>query len=277
MPANQSTPEVTRADTDSAFLYDLAGRLYRIATPAMGFDQNDTDQLYRIARDLAKPATPARGGDKLREAAHIAAFRAIHGEAGDPLESPETFDFASKVADAILVSTDMAGASVPDRLARRMGAEFVARDDVPPVEGLTSGEGDAPEAITYNPVYGVTYIGADPTRGHVYSLAASPKATAPASVREHLQRMIDAAANYIEPTTYIARHPDVSSIGDCQWVREFPEPSEHQSEAGKAMTQRRRDQAFIRDMLYMLDGPEQREAMRLTDSGTAATIGGERA
>ncbi|GEM71750.1 hypothetical protein SAQ01S_15160 [Sphingomonas aquatilis NBRC 16722] len=42
---------------------------------------------------------------------------------------------------------DMADASVPDRLARRMGAEFVARDATPPVEGLTCGEGEPAGAV----------------------------------------------------------------------------------------------------------------------------------
>lgn len=41
--------------TDTEFLRDLAGRLFRTATPAMGFDQGDTDRLYRIARDLTTP------------------------------------------------------------------------------------------------------------------------------------------------------------------------------------------------------------------------------
>jgi len=45
---------------DAVFLFDLAGRLFHKATPAMGFDQGDTDQLYRIARNLADPTTAAR-------------------------------------------------------------------------------------------------------------------------------------------------------------------------------------------------------------------------
>lgn len=80
-------------------------------------------------------------------------------------------------------------------------------------------------------------------------------------MREHLTGMMEAAANYVEPTTYIARHPDLSTIGDCLWVREFPEPDQHQSVTGKYETRNRRDQAFICDMIYMLDGPEQRAAL----------------
>ena len=84
-------------------------------------------------------------------------------------------------------------------------------------------------------------------------------------MRAHLTGMMEAAANYVEPTTYIARHPNLSTIGDCLWVREFPEPDQHQSVTGKCETRNRRDQAFIRDMIYMLDGPEQRAA--LSDRG----------
>ncbi len=41
---------------DAEFLRDLAGRLFRNATPAMGFDQGDTDQLHRIASALTTPS-----------------------------------------------------------------------------------------------------------------------------------------------------------------------------------------------------------------------------
>jgi len=77
----------------------------------------------------------------------------------------------------------------------------------------------------------------------------------------HFTRMMEAAANYLEPTTYHARHPDLSRVGDCKWVREFPEPNQHQSDSGKAEAKCHRDQAFISDMIYMLDGPEQRAAL----------------
>lgn len=45
--------------TDSEFLHDVAARVWRFATPNMGFDQGDTDRLYRIARDLSRAAPPA--------------------------------------------------------------------------------------------------------------------------------------------------------------------------------------------------------------------------
>ena len=86
--------------------------------------------------------TPARGGDELREA-----LRASLAKRSQPAMDPPytaafnaALDMVARDVAPFLASTDMAGASVPDRLARRMGAEFIARDDVPQVEGLTSGE-----------------------------------------------------------------------------------------------------------------------------------------
>lgn len=85
----------------------------------------------------------------------------------------------------------------------------------------------------------------------------------------HVRKMQEACANYIEPTTYIARHPDTGKIGDCAWVREFPMPDQNASDHGKAEANARRDAAFIRDMIYMLDGPEQRAAMLPAPGATA--------
>lgn len=39
--------------TSAEFIRDLAARMFRSATPAMGFDQGDTDRLYAIANRLA--------------------------------------------------------------------------------------------------------------------------------------------------------------------------------------------------------------------------------
>ena len=76
----------------------------------------------------------------------------------------------------------------------------------------------------------------------------------------HFRAMQEACANYLEPTTYFARHPDLGRVGGCSLVREFSMPHPHASERGAAETNARRDKAFIRDMIYMLDGPEQRDA-----------------
>jgi hypothetical protein len=167
---------------------------------------------------------------------------------------------------AALASTDMAGASVPDRLARRMGAEFVARDDVPPVEGLTSGEVDATgwhvnphtpsviitphgrisigwsvQAEGSSNDYSLAEAAAALIVKAVSSLAASPKATATASVREDCAAACDRIAT---GSVYIG-----------------------ESEEGRA-----RHEGIIAGARNCAAA-----IRRLTDSGTAATIGGERA
>lgn len=44
--------EVHAEISDSDFLFDLADRLMRVATPTMGFDQADTDRICRIASEM---------------------------------------------------------------------------------------------------------------------------------------------------------------------------------------------------------------------------------
>ena len=90
------------------------------------------------------------------------------------------------------------------------------------------------------------------------------------TLRQHFQNMMDAAANYLEPTDYVARHPVVNEIGRCLWNTVFPENHPNQSQEGAERTKHRRDQAFINDMIYMLDGPEQRAAFDATASDLAA-------
>jgi len=86
----------------------------------------------------------------------------------------------------------------------------------------------------------------------------------PVLLEAHFKRMQEACANYLEPTTYIARHP----VGElCKWNTEFPEPDKHQSIDGALATTRRRDQAFISGMIYMMDGPEQRAAIAQATGG----------
>ncbi|HJO65266.1 MAG TPA: hypothetical protein QF469_07990 [Sphingomonas sanguinis] len=54
--------------TDSEFLHDVAARVWRFASPKMGFDQGDTDRLYRIARDLSRAAPPAMDREAVESA-----------------------------------------------------------------------------------------------------------------------------------------------------------------------------------------------------------------
>lgn len=105
-------------------------------------------------------------------------------------------------------------------------------------------------------------------------LAALTPSPCPGDVgilRAHFTRMMEAAANYLEPTTYVARHPQHGLNGSCRFTTEFPMPDENHSDCAKADINGRRDQAFIRDMIYMLDGPEQRAA--LTPSALSGDAG----
>lgn len=72
----------------------------------------------------------------------VIAARKVTDCGTDEDETRELFDAVEAFSSRVPYEEepdDMADASVPDRLARRMGAEFVTRDAAPPVEGLTSG------------------------------------------------------------------------------------------------------------------------------------------
>jgi len=88
----------------------------------------------------------------------------------------------------------------------------------------------------------------------------SPAPVVDGKLLAHFTRMQEAAANYVEPTTYVARHPVDSGTGLCKWNTEFPMPEPTHAPEAVLSINARRDQAFINDMIYMLDGPEQREA-----------------
>lgn len=246
MPANQSTPEVTRALKPCPFcgsehpqwVGSADGDYVECGSCLATMPPHDPDVPDEVQRWNTR--TPARGGDELREAlenhtrwldeistnSDMAEIVADGGVTAGMVVQQEAREQRRRLLRA-LASTDMAGASVPDRLARRMGAEFVARDAAPPVEGLTSGEGW--QLVPVKPTQEMVNAGVLPlNRTHsvrdVYAamLVASPKATATASVRE----------------------------GKLGW-----------------------DEDCMCDDHYRQGCPE----CALTDSGTAATIGGERA
>lgn len=54
----------------------------------------------------------------------------------------------------------------------------------------------APDTITYNPVYHVTYVGADPTRGYVYARLAASQATLGQEEREIIERCAKVIDDY---------------------------------------------------------------------------------
>lgn len=299
--ANPSTPEVTRALKPCPFCHgpavNVAGEYVTCGSPLFIECAGRS-----IKADVAawNTRTQARGGDELREA-----LRASLAKRSQPAMDPPytaafnaALDMVARDVAPFLASTDMAGASVPDRLARRMGAEFIARDDVPQVEGLTSGEGlralsDRATAGPWAweqcgdkedaPVVGIAFPGDDPDCKAQYEgefrdsdasrmtiaydwqwcdgnspsanaafavacvnyvramLAASPKAAATASVREDCAAACDRIAT---GSVYIG-----------------------ESEEGRA-----RHEGIIAGARNCAAA-----IRRLTDSGTAATIGGERA
>ena len=279
MPANQSTPEVTRADEARRLIEKLAGADIDVSgTAAIGITSADI-----IAANDWLSATPARGGDELQEAAQAMLTKrwaSSGGEWGVP-EWVET-DEPRRFAEQILASTDMAGASVPDRLARRMGAEFVARDDVPPVEGLTSGEGRdkaierAARYVLENSRRGNASLNSEQFDADTDKLMAayrdiigkaidsgalaSPKATATASVGEddeEADRTADEAVDFVFDR--LAR-----KLGLAEW--EVVEGSEEWEGDVSATLHRLLVDAGIID-------DETGAIATLTDSGTAATIG----
>jgi len=76
-------------------------------------------------------------------------------------------------------------------------------------------------------------------------------------LQSHVEKMQQAAANYIEPCTYTIRYP-------CASFYEFKtaianSSSTHDKRAARGL-ERLRAKAFINDVIYMLDGPEQRAA-----------------
>ena len=105
---------------------------------------------------------------------------------------------------------------------------------------------------------------AAPKQPEPSKLAGDVVETSDVELRKHFQRMMDAATNYIEPAVYIARHPQGER---CPHNTHFPEPDAHDSSTNAENKKRRRDRAFINDMLYMLDGPEQRAALAKLDGG----------
>ena len=71
-----------------------------------------------------------------------------------------------------------------------------------------------------------------------------------------VHKMQSAASNYLEPATYVRRRPGGTSRHDS----EIEMPAYNHSESQVRIARQRRDAMFINDLIYMLDGPEQRAA-----------------
>jgi hypothetical protein len=343
MPANQSTPEVTRAlkpcphcgshsefnpsvsqsqkyaepgDAKAGTVANLAAGLVPAGwyvecdeCGACGGHSDDRDEAIR----LWNTRTPARGGDELREKTF----------AGYRLQGPDGEDYFNDTATPLsdndrrngwvetplyaLASTDMAGAeetftgveawdelvNVDDRTSPEEYPDMclIKRDELidfmkratPPVEGLTSGEkrSDADLlrliAKDHARLAPNAYHSAE-TLVQIADRLDAPKATATASVREDWRDDTDNAP-YDTPVlvrvgdmTFIAKLiPDAGMREDetsCdQWVA--VNEGEHPPcwSGGACWDSNEDGDRSIQPYAWMA----------LTDSGTAATIGGERA
>lgn len=165
MPANQSTPEVT---SHAADILDQYASFIRNDVKADDFERHPyVPEIEETAQALRDLATPARGGDELRATAQFLSDRLDDLEWMDGDLESTLRDFMGHVDPAharlksALASTDMAGAGETprERIARVVAwehfgiawkhmekashADVLAMVDrmlaAPPVEGLTSG------------------------------------------------------------------------------------------------------------------------------------------
>lgn len=275
MPANQSTPEVTRAEEARRLIGKLAAADIDVSgTAAIGITSADI-----IAANDWLSATPARGGDELREAWNegYIAGHASTNPANHPTASDMQFDWEQSET-AALASTDMAGAGekvdgAPERIwlcgfdtdhgdiSWSADKDPTGDPDVdgkqveyvraaPPVEGLTSGEEIIPRRLLDDDEpHGYRESDRDFVMNNLNACVAflegraSPKATATAtataSVREGEAMRNAIIAGIVSDRRRFNEHsPTWNAYGFCIDI------AEHAT---------------------------------LTDSGTAATIGGERA
>lgn len=330
MPANQSTPEVTRAflawnDDDSSKGYC------------------DRERGFHAGYAAALSTTPARGGDELREAADrllkATDARALHGR--DHVPSMREEQEARWVLRSALASTDMAGAgeevdyaeaarvmfdACRDRFMRAeqcypaidalASAGFIA---APPVEGLTSGEGVTPRRLLEDDKpdgylesdHDFVMNNLDACLAWLEARTTSPKATATASVREAIRAEIvntPETADFMAGVPLEAAHQrerwGVSHDGgktpfdwfwligylaqkaaNAQLAGDTEKALHHTISTAAALANWHAQIAGRTDMRPGI-GPDNGGekpgsayalAASLTDSGTAATIGGERA
>ena len=73
---------------------------------------------------------------------------------------------------------------------------------------------------------------------------------------ELVHKMQGAASSYLEPATYVQRRPG----GDSDYDRQVRMPAWNQAEDTARDIEAKRSAMFINDLIYMLDGPEQRAA-----------------
>lgn len=72
------------------------------------------------------------------------------------------------------------------------------------------------------------------------------------AVRAHIQKMQSYVREYLEPGPYVAKHGKGGM---------FNEPHPHQDEAHAYFMRQQMREAVLNDLIYMLDGPEERAAL----------------
>ncbi|OAH42593.1 hypothetical protein AX777_04915 [Sphingobium yanoikuyae] len=122
--------------SNAEFIRDLAARMFRNATPAMGFDQGDTDRLYVIANRLAA----------LEQAGEPVAGIG-HGEEADYAELKRLYNFSDDDS-AQFTRWNMLTAI---RHGKRLGQEFDAGEGISEAEALALREpNDDDRAVAEN-------------------------------------------------------------------------------------------------------------------------------
>jgi hypothetical protein len=104
--------------------------------------------------------------------------------------------------------------------------------------------------------YAVTYEHLRECAAEAAALVQAPVQVGEIELLDHFRDMQSACTNYLTPEAYVARYPKTQT----DWDTTFPMPHKLHSEHEAAKHDRRRDKAFIADIIRMLDGPEQREA-----------------
>jgi|HubBroStandDraft_1064217.scaffolds.fasta_scaffold27520_5 hypothetical protein len=87
-------------------------------------------------------------------------------------------------------------------------------------------------------------------------MTQSPARDAVDLLVQHVRKMQEMAARYLEPATYSVAFPRNNTL----WESKVEMPKEYDSEDNRQNKMERRTNAFVNDILRMLDGPEERAA-----------------
>lgn len=349
MPANQSTPEVTRADREAARAIYVTEHVIDGIDPFLS-GENDAGTLVQAFARHRLAYSPARGGDELREALQASLefaclTLAFHGRDRGTDRQERMLDDLEELARKLdpqmrkaLASTDMAGAEKLAQDSETLAAQATSTSEAeqlrayargirrgaalsaPPVEGLTSGE-----VTPCHPLWNAAIMAHDATP-HLVGCHGKVSDTVhgwqPCSCYRHIRAMIgfaaslgthagltsggginqadrDAAADILDLLSGYAMDAAHIRSGDLDHNEVLRRVARHRLAASPKATATAivQEEAVARvtaawsvmmrkfggafgdiDNGYFPEVEEMRRSVAsLTDSGTAATIGGERA